>query len=106
MRDLIAKNVKELRTKKYMKFFVVIALGRLIVANYRSFWLERRGMERLTVNDLDKVCYDPWELCGMDSYCTKRCHEQGSCTKGYEVLKKYKKLAEYEGALKEREREE
>ncbi len=53
-------------------------------------------MERLTVNDLNKVCYDPWELCGMDSYCTKGCHEEGGCTKGCEILKMYRKLAEYE----------
>lgn len=53
-------------------------------------------MERLTVNDLNKVCYDPWELCGMESYCTKGCHEEGGCAKGCEVLKIYRKLAEYE----------
>lgn len=53
-------------------------------------------MNRLTVNDLSKTCYDPWELCGMDSYCTKDCHEEGGCTKGCEILKMYKKLAEYE----------
>lgn len=32
----------------------------------------------------------------MDSYCTKGCHEEGGCTKGCEILKMYKKLAEYE----------
>lgn len=53
-------------------------------------------MERLTVNDLDKVCYDPWDLCGMESHCTKGCHEEGGCTKGCLVLKMYRKLAEYE----------
>lgn len=53
-------------------------------------------MERLTVNDLNKVCYDPWELCGMDRYCTKGCHEEGGCTKRCEVLKMYWKLAGYE----------
>lgn len=53
-------------------------------------------MERLTVNDLDKVRYDPWELCGMDSYCKKGCHEEGGCTKGCHILKMYRKLAEYE----------
>lgn len=53
-------------------------------------------MERLTVNDLNKVCYDPWELCGMDSYCAKDCHEEGGCTKGCHILKMYRKLAEYE----------
>lgn len=53
-------------------------------------------MERLTVNDLNKVCYDPWELCGMDNYCKKGCHEEGGCTKGCHILKMYRKLAEYE----------
>ncbi len=53
-------------------------------------------MERLTVNDLSKVCYDPWELCGMDNYCKKGCHEEGGCTKGCHILKMYRKLAEYE----------
>lgn len=53
-------------------------------------------MERLTVNDLNKICYDPWELCGMDSHCTKGCHEDGGCTKGCHILKMYRKLAEYE----------
>ncbi len=53
-------------------------------------------MKRLTVNDLNKVCYDPWELCGMDSYCKKGCHEEGGCTKGCHILKMYRKLSEYE----------
>lgn len=53
-------------------------------------------MDRLTVNDLNKVCYDPWELCGMDNYCKKGCHEEGGCTKGCHILKMYRKLAEYE----------
>lgn len=53
-------------------------------------------MERLTFDDLNKVCYDPWELCGMDSYCKKGCHEEGGCAKGCHILKMYRKLAEYE----------
>ena len=53
-------------------------------------------MERLTFNDLNKVGYDPWELCGMDEYCTKGCHEEGGCTKGCHILKMYRKLAHYE----------
>lgn len=52
--------------------------------------------KRLTANDLDKVCYDPWELCGMDRYCKKGCHEEGGCTNGCYVLKMYRKLAMYE----------
>lgn len=53
-------------------------------------------MERLTFNDLNKVAYDPWELCGMDKHCTKCCHEDGGCAKGCHILKMYRKLAEYE----------
>lgn len=53
-------------------------------------------MERLTFNDLNKVSYDPWELCGMDKHCTKGCHEDKGCTKGCHILKLYRKLAEYE----------
>lgn len=53
-------------------------------------------MDRLTKNDLNEVCYDPWELCGMDEHCTKYCHEEGGCTKGCHILKMYRKLAEYE----------
>lgn len=53
-------------------------------------------MERLTADDLKRTGYDPWELCGMDHYCTKGCHEEGGCTKGCHILKLYKKLAEYE----------
>lgn len=52
--------------------------------------------KRLTVNDLNKVCYDPWELCGMDKFCTKGAHSEGGCTKGCFIVKMYKKLAEYE----------
>lgn len=59
-------------------------------------------MERLTVNDLDKVCYDPWELCGMDCYCTKSCHELGGCAKGCQIPKMYRKLAEYENLEEQR----
>lgn len=64
----------------------------------RGMRKQRKGgsMERLTANDLDKVCYDPWELCRMDSYCKKGCHENGGCTKGCHILKMYRKLAEYE----------
>lgn len=55
-------------------------------------------MERLTKDDLNKVCYDPWEICGMDKHCTKGCHEEGGCTGGCHILKMHMKLAEYEDA--------
>lgn len=53
-------------------------------------------MERLTKSDLNKVCYDPWELCGMDQYCSKGVQDEGGCANGCHILKMYKKLAEYE----------
>ena len=53
-------------------------------------------MSRLTKDDLNKVCYDPWEICGMDKHCTKGCHEEGGCTGGCHILKMYRKLADYE----------
>lgn len=46
-------------------------------------------MSRLTVKDLDKVAYSPWELCGMDSDCTRDC-------RGCPVNAIYLKLAHYE----------
>ena len=30
-------------------------------------------MERLTNPDTNKVCFDPWELCGLDKTCTREC---------------------------------
>ena len=53
-------------------------------------------MNRLTKRDLDKVSYDPWELCGMDKYCKKGSFDEGGCMKGCPVLKMYRKLAHYE----------
>lgn len=58
-------------------------------------------MERLTVNDSNKVCHAPWELCGMDAYCSKNRHEEGGCTKGCHILEMCKKLAEYENLEKQ-----
>lgn len=53
-------------------------------------------MERLTRLDWNKVCYDPWKLCGMGKYCPKGVHEDGGCMFGCHVLEMYRKLAEYE----------
>lgn len=46
-------------------------------------------MSRLTVDNLDKVAYSPWELCGMDADCTRNC-------RGCPVNAIYLKLAHYE----------
>ena len=61
-------------------------------------------MERLTKSNLNKVCYDPWELCGMDQYCSRGIHDEGGCTKGCHILKMYKKLAEYEDAEEQKKK--
>lgn len=53
-------------------------------------------MDRLTLNDLNEVCYDPWELCEMDIFCKKGCYEEGGCRNGCHIIKMYRKLAEYE----------
>jgi len=53
-------------------------------------------MERLTVSDLNNVCYDPWELCGMDDSCTKGSNDEGGCYEGCNIQKMYRKLAKYE----------
>lgn len=51
---------------------------------------------RLTAKNWNRVGYDPWELCGMDKYCTKGCHEEGGCARGCHIVKMYLKLAAYE----------
>ena len=53
-------------------------------------------MERLT-----EKCWrnlDPWETCGQDKFCTRRCHDKGGCANGCRVPKLYRKLADYEDA--------
>ena len=53
-------------------------------------------MERLTRKSWRNL--DPWETCGQDNYCKRRCHEQGGCTKGCIVPRIYARLAAYEDA--------
>lgn len=36
-------------------------------------------MERLTPNNLKRVCYDTWELCGLDDVCKRDCHKPVTC---------------------------
>lgn len=51
-------------------------------------------MERLTDKELLRSDYEPWELCEMDWYCSRK-FQEGGC-KDCNILKTYKKLAEYE----------
>ena len=51
-------------------------------------------MERMTRKNWRNL--DPWEKCGQDNYCKRRCHEQGGCTKGCIVPRIYARLAAYE----------
>lgn len=59
---------------------------------------EKNGAERLTVPDLHKVYYSPFELCGMVKYCSKGINGEGGCENGCHILKMYRKLAAYEDA--------
>lgn len=35
--------------------------------------------ERLTDRDITKVCFDTWELCGLDGVCKRDCREPEPC---------------------------
>ncbi len=34
---------------------------------------------RLTNRDTNKVCFDTWELCGLDDVCKRDCREPTPC---------------------------
>jgi len=36
-------------------------------------------MERLTSKDTNKVCFDTWELCGLDNVCKRDCWKPTPC---------------------------
>ena len=36
-------------------------------------------MERLTTKDIGKVCFDTWELCGLDNVCKRDCRKPTPC---------------------------
>lgn len=36
-------------------------------------------MERLTNKDIGKVCFDTWELCGLDNVCKRDCWKPTPC---------------------------
>lgn len=52
-------------------------------------------MERLTDKDTNKVCFDTWELCGLDSVCKRDCHKPTPC----KIPKIVRRLAELEDKL-------
>lgn len=35
--------------------------------------------KRLTDRDVTKVCFDPWELCGLNDLCTRDCRKPEPC---------------------------
>jgi hypothetical protein len=35
--------------------------------------------KRLTDKDITKVCFDTWELCGLDNVCKRDCREPEPC---------------------------
>lgn len=52
-------------------------------------------MERLTDKDTNKVCFDTWELCGLDAVCKRDCHKPTPC----KIPKIIRRLAELEDKL-------
>ena len=51
-------------------------------------------MKRLT--DTCWRHFDPWENCGQDNYCKRKCYEEGGCLNRCIVPKVYSRLAAYE----------
>lgn len=49
-------------------------------------------MNRLTKEDTNKVCYDCWELCGLDDVCKRDCFKPTPC----KIPSMISKLAKYE----------
>lgn len=38
-----------------------------------------KDYKRLTDRDITKVCFDTWELCGLDNVCKRDCREPEPC---------------------------
>lgn len=38
-----------------------------------------KDYKRLTDRDITKVCFDTWELCGLDDVCKRDCREPKPC---------------------------
>ena len=49
-------------------------------------------MNRLTREDINKVCYDCWELCELDDVCNRDCFKPTPC----KIPSMISKLAKYE----------
>ena len=49
-------------------------------------------MNRLTREDINKVCYDCWELCELDGVCNRDCFKPTPC----KIPSMISKLAKYE----------
>lgn len=52
-------------------------------------------MERLTDKDTNKVGFDAWELCGLDSVCKRDCWKPAPC----KIPKIVRRLAELEDKI-------
>lgn len=52
-------------------------------------------MDRLTDKDTNKVCFDTWELCGLDYVCKRDCHKPTPC----KIPKIIRRLADLEDKL-------
>ena len=51
--------------------------------------------KRLTDKDITKVCFDTWELCGLDNVCKRDCREPEPC----KILQIIHRLAELEDKI-------
>lgn len=49
-------------------------------------------MDRLTDTNTNKVCFDTWELCGLDNVCKRDCWKPAPC----KLPKMIRRLAAYE----------
>lgn len=51
--------------------------------------------KRLTDRDITKVCFDTWELCGLDNVCKRDCREPEPC----KIPQIIRRLAELEDKI-------
>lgn len=51
--------------------------------------------KRLTDRDVTKVCFDPWELCGLDDVCKRDCIKPEPC----KIPQMIRRLAELEDKI-------
>lgn len=54
-----------------------------------------KDYKRLTDRDITKVCFDTWELCGLDNVCKRDCREPEPC----KIPRIIRRLAELEDKI-------